>query len=393
MTDVPGWVLPGELAGRRTGRDWVVDVVSFGGAVVLGLVVFGYAARYERPLAVDLPLGALACLSLWWRRRFPLAVALLAVPALAVPALAVASSSFGAGMMIVLNLALRVPWRRSLPVLCLYLVAAVPDALRGGDWLVVAFAFAYYLVFFAWGSALRARRLLVLKLREDAERERADHARRLADTRRAEREAIAGEMHDVLAHRISLLSVHAGALAYRTKQSEAGAGPALSGTEVAESAQIIRGNAHQALDELHELLVVLRADDDPKPPRVADIAGLVEEARTAGQPVDFHSELDVEPADAQLRRTAYRVVQEGLTNARKHAYGSRVSVRLAGGPGAELTVEVGYPLPSRASVAEIPGAGAGLTGLAERVARVGGTLEFGGVDGGFEVRARLPWPP
>ena len=77
----------------------------------------------------------------------------------------------------------------------------------------VGFVLAYYLVFFAWGTVVRARRLLVVALRADAERERAEHGRRLADTRRLERQAIAREMHDVLAHRISLVSVHAGALA------------------------------------------------------------------------------------------------------------------------------------------------------------------------------------
>ncbi|WP_020667634.1 sensor histidine kinase [Amycolatopsis nigrescens] len=402
--------LPGEMAvdggpPRRTVRDWVTDVLVFAGAVLLGLVAYGLAQQYDRPplwvAALDLPLGVLACLSLWWRRRCPLVVALLAVPAMAMSA-----GSFGAGMVITLNLALRVPWRRSLPVLGLLVAAsalnmvlvAIPSEELGTQLTMI---FAYHLVFFAWGSALRARRELVHRLRKDARLERVEHARRLAATRRTEREAIAREMHDVLAHRISLVSVHAGALAYRSRQSAASAGPELSGAEVAESARIINVNAHQALDELRDVLRVLRDDDEteaagPPQPRLADLPGLVDEARAAGQPVDLRDELAGDAADAlrpQAQRTVYRVVQEGLTNARKHAPGAATTVLLTGEPGGQLTVEVGNPLPADRTSPEIPGAGAGLTGLGERVQLDGGVLSHHGRDGRFTLRARLPWPP
>jgi signal transduction histidine kinase len=401
------WLLPAEFADGdvtrpgRTPLDWVIDVLVFGGAVLLGLVVAGLAwdavPVSPRMQALDLALGALACLSLWWRRPFPLAVALLAVPAQAL-----STSASAAGIAITIGLAQRVPWRWSLPVLGLYMAAAGSSFLflagpRRDGWIGVAVSFAYYLVFFACGSALRARRLWVLALRRDAERERADHSRRLADTRRAEREAIAREMHDVLAHRISLLSVHAGALVYRSRQRDAGSGPGLSTAEVAESAGIIRDNAHQALEELHDVLRVLRADGGgtaPPQPRMADVRQLVEEARAAGQPVDFRDGLDGPAADAlrpQLQRTAYRVVQEGLTNARKHAPGTHVAVRLAGAPGSALTVEVANAAPDGESAPRVPGTGAGLAGLAERVELDGGALEYGRGGGAFTLRARLPW--
>jgi hypothetical protein len=176
-----------------------VDVLVFCGAVLLGLVVAGLAWNAvpvsPRMQALDLALDALACLSLWWWRRFPLTVALLAIPAQAL-----STSASAAGIAITIGLAQRVPWRWSLPVLGLYMAAAGSSFLflagpRRDGWVGVAVSVAYYLVFFACGSALRARRLWVLALRRDAERERADHARRLADTRRAEREAIAREMH------------------------------------------------------------------------------------------------------------------------------------------------------------------------------------------------------
>ncbi|GAA0450926.1 sensor histidine kinase [Streptomyces olivaceiscleroticus] len=411
---VPAWLLPGDfLAGgdrtraRRTPRDWAIDSLTFGAAVVLGLVVCGIVQQYDRPsdwlVAVDLLLGGLACVSLWWRRSAPLVVALLALPAVAV-----SSSALPAGFVITVNLALRLPWRRSLLVLGLYLAASLLGTLLvqgfSADGMVgVAFALAYYLVAFACGSTLRARRLWALAVRREADLERADHARRLADTRRTERAAIAREMHDVLAHRISLLSVHAGALAYRAKQSAAGSGPGLDGTEISDSAQIIRDNAHQALGELHDVLLVLRTGDgEPTAPqpRLADVSRLVEEARAAGQDVDFHDDVhtgdealgpEASPLRPQLQRTVYRVVQEGLTNARKHAPGAKVTVRLAGRSGSDLTIVIANRVPAGVRTPDIPGTGAGLTGLAERVRLDGGLLEHGEENGTFTLRATLPW--
>lgn len=431
---VPRSILPGALAVhagangdggfgvdggrvRRTARDWTVDALAFAWAVAIWAVLVTQLDTYDYLpdwlVALDAPLGALACLTLWWRRRFPLTLALIMVPVGALT-----NTGSGAGIVIILNLALRVPWQRSLPVLCAMIAAVAPYVLiysvpYEGGWAAAVFVLAYFLVFFAWGSALRARRLLVLKLREDADRERTEHARRLAESRRAERTAIAREMHDVLAHRISLLSVHAGALAYRTRKSEAGSGAQLSGAEIAESAQVIRDNAHQALNELRDVLYVLRTDTEggdgggepaPPQPKMADLLGLVDEARAAGQSVDYGAEVPAESESdsesesprPQLQRTAYRVVQEGLTNARKHAPGSPVKVRVyAGSPRDEVTVEVSNPLPAGVAESEIPGAGAGLTGLHERVELDGGTLRHGSVDGTFTLRARLPWhsPP
>jgi signal transduction histidine kinase len=405
------WLLPGDLLaaagegrGRRTVRDWAVDVSAFCGAVLGGLVLAGLTQEYDRPpawaMAVDLPLGALACVSLWWRRRFPLGVALAAVPALAA-----ASSALGAGAVIVVTLALYVPWRRAMAVLSVYAAGTAAYALAvpwAGGWAGTGLVLACYLVFFAWGAAERARRLLVVALRAGAERERVEHARQLADIRRLERQAIAREMHDVLAHRISLVSVHAGALAYRARQARAGTGPVLEGGEIADSARVIGDNAHQALEELQEVLRVLRTDqerdlaDSVSPqPRIADLAGLVREASDAGQVIDFRDSLDARQAAAlrpQAQRTVVRVVQEGLTNARKHAPGVPVSVRLSGGPGGRLTVEIDNPSAAGPGGEAIPGGGTGLVGLGERVELEGGTLEHGSVDGVFRLRAWLPWP-
>jgi signal transduction histidine kinase len=402
------WLLPGELlAGaaqpvRRTGRDWAVDVLLF--TFAAGLWALMLATAGERDYVpdwvtlIDPPLGALACLALWWRRRFPLLLALAVVPIGAFSA-----TCFGALTVILLNLGLRVRWRPALLALGLNLLAALPYLLaytvpNEGGWPAGFFVFAYYLFFFAWGAGMRVRRQLVARLRADAERERTDHARRLADARRTEREAIAREMHDVLAHRISLLSVHAGALAYRTGPAAGTAAP-LSDGEVSASAQLIRDTAHQALQELRQVLTVLRGadgSDEVALPRIADIKALVAEAEEAGQRVVFTEEYDAGAARTlrgPVQRTAYRVVQEGLTNARKHAPGAQVAVTVGGRPGDALTVLVRNELPAGASPAAIPGAGAGLAGLEERAVLDGGSLRHGANpgDGTFELLARLPW--
>ncbi|CAL9450062.1 hypothetical protein SUDANB171_02409 [Streptomyces sp. enrichment culture] len=396
---------------RRTPRDWAVDLTLFGWSLGMwALMVFMVLPTLEHTpewiRVIDAPLGLLACCALWVRRRHPLAVALLIVPVGAVSA-----SAFGALGAIMLSTALRLPTRRALALLAANIVVVIPYFLlcslpeENSGWGDIFFSVAYLLMFFAWGIATRARRQLVVRLRQDAGRERAEHARRMADARRTEREAIAREMHDVLAHRISLLSVHAGALAYRTSGAAGAHAKPLSDTEVGESAQVIRDNAHQALEELREVLTVLRgtapgalteAGGRPQP-RIAEIGELVTEATRAGQRVVLdqkYAEGATEALRDQAQRTVYRVVQEGLTNARKHAPGALITVTLVGAPGQGLTVRIRNPLPvtTGAGREHIPGAGAGLAGLEERIALDGGTLLHGTTNGAFELVAKLPWP-
>jgi signal transduction histidine kinase len=197
-------------------------------------------------------------------------------------------------------------------------------------------------------------------------------------------------MHDVLAHRVSLLALHAGALEFR---------PDAPPEEIAEAAGVIRGNAHTALEELRAVIGVLRdgeAGEAPEPPQptLADVPALVEESRAAGMRVACRIETPDRVPDA-LGRTAYRIVQEGLTNARKHAPAAPVEVAVtAAGP--ELVVEVVSRRPVGVAVAPapLPGAGSGLVGLGERVALAGGALEHGpDLAGDFVLRATLPLAP
>ena len=255
-----------------------------------------------------------------------------------------------------------------------------------------------------WGQLSRARQALLNSLRERASRAEAEQARHVAEARAAERASIAREMHDVLAHRLSLLATYAGALEYR---------PDAPPEQLARAAGVVRASTHQALDELREVISVLRDDDGTagiRPqPGLSDLGALVEETRQAGTPVDLADRISRKPdLMGALGRTAYRIVQEGLTNARKHAPGQPVRLLLDGRPGDRLVVELTNPVGAAATRDETAptapvtpvgpplngsGTGTGLIGLAERARLAGGELDHGiSADGQFRLRAQLPWP-
>jgi signal transduction histidine kinase len=247
------------------------------------------------------------------------------------------------------------------------------------------------LIALLWGMVVRSRRQLVVSLRERAERAESEQQLRVTQARTMERTRIAREMHDVLAHRISLLSLHAGALEIH---------PDAAPAEVAGAAGVIRASAHQALQDLREVIGVLRepaGDDAPERPQptLRELPALTEESRAAGVKVRLELRVD-EPAQvpAGTGRAAYRIVQEGLTNARKHAPGATVRVRVAGAPGTGLTIDIRNPASVGARpAATIPGTGTGLVGLAERATLAGGRLTSGrGAGGEFTLTAWLPWP-
>ncbi|MGA5306551.1 sensor histidine kinase [Micromonospora taraxaci] len=405
------WLLPGELVvpaervrarPRRTTRDWVVDSLAFLLGVLWVLFVVADALSPTPEMAIPLPhdwmvgvdtvLGLICCGLLWVRRRWPLGLAVATLPlnlfsmAAAIPLLiiyftvvvhrrtAVAIAVTGVGLLT--NLVFS--WTRPDP--------AMPY------WATVTWGVVITLAVLAWGMFVRARRQLIVSLRERAERAEAEQQLRVAQARHLERTRIAREMHDVLAHRISLLSLHAGALEFR---------PDAPADEVARAAGVIRGSAHAALQDLREVIGVLRAedggDDAPEPPQptLADLPALIAESRSAGVRVNVSDTVaEAEKVPAALGRAAYRIVQEGLTNARKHAAGAAVTVDVAGGPGDGLTVAVGNRWPVGAPAGDtLPGAGTGLVGISERVTLAGGRLAYGRDDSGdFRLAAWLPWP-
>ncbi|WP_433161578.1 sensor histidine kinase [Kribbella sp. CA-247076] len=365
---------------RRSRRDWIVDSLVFVVAVFVGILLFEDGSRdpvSPQLLAFDFAFGMILCLTLWFRRRWPVQLALLS----AVIGI-FSDTAGGAGIVLILTVAIHCRLRTTLII---FLVNAVSLAFyvqvrhkTETEALVVA-AIAIYIALMAWGLYIRSRRQLLQTLRDRADRAEIVAKLQAEQAQLRAREEIAREMHDVLGHRLSLLSVHAGALAYR---------PDASTEEVAGAAEVIRASAHQALQDLREVIGVLRAPVGELPqPTFADLPVLVEGSRDAGLPVELV--LDAPGAlPEHVGRTAYRIVQEGLTNALKHAPGEAVRISVTGAPGNGLSVEVRNPAPNRRR-----GDGKGLLGLAERAALVDGRLEHGRTpEGEFRLFAWLPWP-
>lgn len=241
----------------------------------------------------------------------------------------------------------------------------------------------------AVGVAMGQRRALLAGLRERAEQAEREQEARAEAARAAERTRIAHDMHDVLAHRISLVALHSSALAFRDD---------VPPDEERAALQTISDNARLALSELRDVLGVLResgtagvADPAPPQPQLHEVARLVDEVRTAGMTVDLVEAVDGQPPSV-VGQTAYRVVREALTNARKHAPGAKTVVSIAGEAGEGLAVRVRNAAVRHPSSASLPGAGLGLIAMQERVELVGGRMSHGATaDGGYEVNAWLPW--
>ncbi|WP_405787790.1 histidine kinase [Streptomyces sp. NBC_00029] len=384
---------------HRTRRDWAAD---------LGLFLFAacFAAVSSQSIPVDESLGpgwrtadqvvgGLGCAAVLLRRRWPvqLAVALLLAGGFA-------HYLTGPAMVAVFTVAATRPWKATAWVAALafgplpLFLWRLPDMSGDRAGSAVTY-FALIAGAIGWGLFRRSRRQLIASLRERAELAEADAESRAERARMEAREEIAREMHDVLGHRLSLLSVHAGALEFN---------PGAPRAEIERAAAVMRESAHLALHDLREVIGVLRAgsgegpaEDERPQPELADLPRLVAEARAAGGRIALAGPPEGDTPPALVGRTAYRIVQEALTNVRKHAPGADVDVRLTGGPGDGLTVEVrnarpSVPDPARAAAPGTAGGGGqGLIGLAERARLAGGELTALPADGGFRVHAWLPW--
>ncbi|MCC6438709.1 MAG: sensor histidine kinase [Acidimicrobiales bacterium] len=384
-----------DATGPRTTRDWSVDAGAFVIAAALGAVILKVTAddtaygMTSGQVATDAAFGALCCSSLWWRRRWPFGVALVCT-------LLGAFSTFGsvAGLFALSSLAVHRHVRPALVIAALFVPSAVVCSIwlgRPNTWSVVLPTAALAAAATGWGMFVRSQRQLLSTLRDRAQRAEADQLIRAERARLAERTRIAREMHDVLAHRISLVALHAGALEVARE---------LPAAQVRESAALLRSTAHQALEELRDVIGVLREEPGQhRPstvpqPTLADIPRLVEETRRSGAKIDFEMQVDgAAAAPGPLGRDAYRIVQEALTNIGKHARGTQARVRVAGAPNRGLHVSVRNP----AAVGghdrpAVPGSGTGLLGLQERVTLANGVLVHGpDASGDFVVEADLPW--
>ncbi|WP_405590317.1 sensor histidine kinase [Streptomyces sp. NBC_01190] len=330
------------------------------------------------------PITLAATGMLWWRRRWPTAVAVVAAAAASVtPAVVpLVVALFTVAVLKPPRTILTVGLLALLPIPVYFLMH---PSVSGGPIAGAVIVAVLIAAAVGWG-------LFVRSLNERTERAEAEAVLRAQRAQQQAREDIAREMHDVLAHRLSLLSVHAGALEFNSNASAA---------ETARAAAVIRESAHQALEDLQVVLHVLRSPaedstgDGTRPPQtgLSEVPDLVEESQSAGMRVD----LDIRCAEpggptGLAGLTAYRIVQEGLTNARKHAHGSPVRITVEGGPGAGLSLELTNPAAGGTTRDGIPGAGQGLIGLAERVTLAGGRLSHGRTTTGYVLRAWLPWP-
>jgi signal transduction histidine kinase len=218
-------------------------------------------------------------------------------------------------------------------------------------------------------------------------RDRADRAEReqhlLAEQARAdERARLAGEMHDVVTHRISLMVLQAGALGI-TATDDA--------TRLA--AEELRAAGCQALDELRDLVGILRTEPGgDQAPSISGLPELIAESTAVGTPAELAQEGDPELASPVVGRTVYRVVREALTNARKHAPGAHVLVSVRYGESQVSLIISNGPAPTGAtSELATTGSGLGIAGLQQRIELVHGTLRAGPTpDGGFCLQASLP---
>jgi signal transduction histidine kinase len=244
-------------------------------------------------------------------------------------------------------------------------------------------ALVWWAAAIAIGRGLHERQALVDLLRERSARLERDRERDLAEAAMEERARIARELHDVIAHAVSVMVVQAGAERRMLEPEQ---------ERTADALATIEKSGREALGELRRLLGVLRARDRSEQlapqPGLAGLPELVADGRRAGQAVDLSVEGEPVSLPPGLDLTAYRIVQEGLTNSRKHAPGAHVRVTLRWNP-TDLEIEMLDDGPGHG--AQKNGAGHGLIGMRERAALYGGSVVAeAGASSGFRVRARLP---
>ncbi|MFG2135450.1 sensor histidine kinase [Streptomyces sp. NPDC048650] len=345
-------------------------------------------------LALELGVSVVAATALLLRRRFPLLVYLFTLPGLYIGYI------WFAPMIGLYTLAVRRPGRARLGICAVLLIAAhflpypisdfEPTDYRENA-LVLIDACVTSAAPIAMGLLVRTRRELAVRV-EDLTRSLRREDRLLADrVKTTERARLAREMHDVVAHQVSLISLQAGAVQVSTEDETARSG-----------ARTIRELSVRTLEELRHMVGVLRADggDAAEAHRLApqpDLEELPRLIEMSALDVTYEGGAVAGAGGAKtVERAAFRTVQEALTNVRKHAPGARVRVRVgADGSGEQesLCVEIrNGPPDATATAPALPGGGHGLVGLRERAQSLGGTLEARHTaDGGFVVRAEFPY--
>ncbi|MER6717824.1 sensor histidine kinase [Streptomyces halstedii] len=387
-----------------TGVDtfWAVVLLGLSGMSIVGAPV---GSGRERVTAV--PLAVALCVVVALRRRAPEKMLLLAIgTGLAQLLLGVRPDVADFALLVITYTVASVGerWASRLALACCLGAAALsrlrwPQETDMDSWPQTVFVVVVLTVPFvlAWvlGDSLRTRRAYFSQLEERAARLEREREAQSKVAVAAERARIARELHDVVAHNVSVMVVQADGAAYVMETSPDQARQAL---------ETISGTGRQALAEMRRLLGVLRTGDAPESgeyvpqPDVEQIEELVGKVRETGLAVDFRIEGTPRPLPSGVELTAYRIVQEALTNTRKH-----------GGPDAGASVRLVYfddglgllvEDDGRGASHELyedggaDGAGHGMIGMRERVGMVGGTLDAGPrPGGGFRISALLPLKP
>jgi signal transduction histidine kinase len=336
---------------------------------------------------IDVCLGAVAFVLVQFRRRAPLTVTLVCNALSAFSGVAT-----GPAVLAAASLATRrVYWEIALAGVTSFTAGQVFSEMPATSneepfWVNLTVNLVATVAILGWGMYIGSRRELLWTLRDQVSRNEEEKELRADQARASERARIAREMHDVLAHRISQVTLHANAVMFRED---------LTAAQMRDSVAIIQQKANEALTDLRGVLGVLRDPatgevlDKPQP-TYADIPALVAETQQAGAHLEYDDLVTAGPVPELTGRTVYRIVQEGLTNARKHAPGSLVTVRLSGSVADGIDVLVRNPLGWGSGVA-IPPSGLGLVGLRERAQLSGGRLEHGPDGSTWVLHGWIPW--
>jgi signal transduction histidine kinase len=365
------------------------------GVPAIGLALLGLPVAIVTRMPVLLPIIAGLVLPVVFRRRYPVQAFAVAVVAGALQVLT-DTPPIGSDLAILVmlyTLAAYRPRRVSVPglIVCLagsaMAVAVWAHGLAVLDRLLLATVIFSGTALVAWvlGDSMRYRRAYLTALEDRAARLERERDQQALIATAAERARIARELHDVIAHNVSVMVVQADGAGYVLRTDP---------DRVAEALAAISHTGRKALSEMRRLLGVLRSGDERAGlaplPGLDQLRELVEQARHAGMSVSFSLDGPPRPLPAGAELAAYRVVQESLTNTRKHGgLGAAAAVSLRYEPDALLLQVTDDGLGAAAAAADEPGHG--LTGMRERIEMYGGTIEAGPLpDGGYQVTARLP---